>query len=303
MLLINNLKDFEKYILVDSDFDDERLLIFSKKAERKIKNLIGKEQYEVFLNMTTEDEVKDLLCSAVAQLGLLLAMPAINIRIATSGVFTSDSSNTKDPEWWKVRDLHNNLREDAFSCIDEALKEMELNPATYDKFIKSDNYTVIKELIVTNASDFNRYFNINNSRLTYLGLTPFIRECIDEYVRGWLGNCLNDIPATIKGKELLELLKKALVALTVAKAAETGSFSFLNNTLVVKWEQMPWEKSEKVTDKQLDKLMNSRLEAGMNYLTQAKNLIKENPTDFPCYVEDNKRSSLILKKKSGLFLG
>lgn len=304
MFLINKLEDFSKYILIDPDFDDNRLLIYSKKAEYKIKNLIGENQYAEFVSMTKENEVKDLLCSAISQLGLLMAMPAISIRISTSGVFTTETTNTKDPEWWKVRDLHNNLREDAFFCIDEALKEMELNPLTYKEFIKSNNYTVIKELIVTNAGDFNKYFNINNSRLTYLGLSPFIRECIDEYIKSWMGNCLNDIPTTQIGKELIELLKKSLVALTVAKASSTGSFSFLNNTLVVKWEQMPWEKSEKVTDKQLDKIMNSRFEAGMNYLSQAKKLIKENPLEFPCYKDDeNKNNAIIIKKKSGLYLG
>lgn len=303
MPLITTKEEFVKYIILDSDIDISKLLIFSKKAEFKIKKLIGTAQYDEFVSMQTDNEVKDLFCTAVAQFGLLLSLPSLKLRINNSGIFTTETTNSRPSEWWEIRDLHRNLRNIASGSIDDALEIMEEDPGTYPLFIQSPNYTVIKGVIVTRAGIFQKYFNITNSRLTYLGLLPYLRECIDQYLAPWMGDCLNDIPDTDQGKKLRELLQKALVALTVAKAAETGSFSFENDTLVVKWEQLPWEKSEKVSKENLNDLKSSRLNAGLHYLSQAKKLISENPADFPCYQDINKKPDpVILVRKSGLFL-
>ena len=305
MPLIKDLDDFLKYIIVDLDIEVEKLLIFSTKAERKIKSLVGKEQYDEFVNMTEDDDVKDLLCSAAAQLGLLYALPSLKLRITNAGIYTTEVTDTWITEWWEIRDLHNSLKQLSFSEIDEALQMMEKDPINYPKFIHSENYTEIKSVLVTNAGTFQKYFNIENSRLTYLGLLPYLRECIDQYLLPWLGDCLYSLPESDKGFQLLEYLQKALVAFTIAKAADSGSFSFLNNTLIVKWEEMPWEKSDKISDTLLANLKEARESAGMNYLNFAKNLIKENLYEFPCLtqLENQKRDTLIFKRKSGLYLG
>ena len=306
MPLIKNLEELLKYVVVDNGIDYNILSIFTAKAERKIKTLIGKEQYNEFVSMTKDDPVKELLTSAVAQLSLLYALPSLKLRITNSGIFTTDTSETRVPEWWEIRDLHNSLKNNSFSDVDEALKEMETDPTTYPKFIYSENYTQIKNLIITHAGAFQKYFNIDDSRLTYLALVPSIRECIDEYLLPWMGQCIYDIPNTSKGNYLLELLQKALVAFTVAKIAHTGSFSLTNNTLVVKWELMPWEKAEKISENLLENLKDDRFKMGTKYLNLAKKYVVDNFDDFKCLqdqINEQKSISKIFLRKSGIYLG
>lgn len=282
MALIENINEFNKYITVSSGFDLEKLLKYAKKAERKIIQIIGQEKFNEIENAPTVDETRILLCEYSANMGLYYGLSGFVLNITSYGVFTNNTSDSVQAEWWQVRDLKRDLIQFAFSSLDEALN-----------IIGIDDNNITDGLWVSTVKQFDRVFNINGSSQTFLSLIPFMREVQDQFISATLGDCA-DYNFTDKQKELI---RAAIVNLTIARAATSGAFSIEGNAVVLRIEVLPWEKVEKIEQTAIEKFQTDRFNVGMGYLNKVLSFVKE----LPCYSQKNFKSD-IEKLKSGLYL-
>lgn len=282
MSLITTLSEFNQFVTVSSDFDDEKFLKYTKKAERNIVKLIGKTKFQEIESLDTSDETRQLLCEYTANMGLSYALPAFVLNITNMGVFTNATTDSQRAEWWQMKDLNRSLLKFAFDALDEALERIGLN-----------QISIFNELFVNSIAKFEKVFSIQNSTQTFLSLVPFMREVQHQYIHPLLGECL----AEHFTDEQRQAIRSAIVNLALSKAAVSGSFSLEANAMILRVEVMPWEKIEKLEQSTLDRFREDRYNVGMGYLNQLAKLLK----DLPCY-QPAKLNSEIRKLNSGLYI-
>ncbi|CAL2105486.1 conserved hypothetical protein [Tenacibaculum sp. 190524A02b] len=311
-MLVKNTETIQEYITVSNGFDFDRAKPWLKKAERKyIKPLIGKQEYLYFIDNdsdTSESKtlVRALLEEATVNLAFHLGFAQLFNHISSYGVSQANTENTKQSDWSEKRDIHRSFIRDGYAALDEVLKEMEYYLDDFPYWRASKSFTVLNENFTRHTDDFQKWFNIHNSRQTFLALKPTIREVFEQYFKPWLNEkTIYKIKKTSTRpiiSRALELSQKAEVALTIAKIAETGMFEITETGLFLRWETLPHEKAYKDLDlKRLSKLSDLKQKAGEEYLKILRNHIEENLEVFTNYQVSKKNPvNKLIKKKSGL---
>lgn len=314
--LINNINDIKKHVVVSSTLDFNKVLPFCKIAERKLViDTIGPDQYDSIVIHTYNedadtpmDQVKNLLEMAVAYYGTLNALPSLNVFISNLGARTAEPTNSTAADWRDKRDLEKAFNKVYTEALDDALQIMEQNVDLFPEFKNSEYYTIFKNLIVSETRIFDKYFPIQKSRPTYLALQSYIQECQDQYLLTMLGQPTLEL---IKAPSINEFVnkarteaQKAIVNLTVAKAATAGTFLLKEGMMVASTVALPWELNQQLSQEQRLQLSLDRQNTGEQYLKSLKKIILENPDAFPQYVDktDSGLGDKIIKKKSLLSL-
>lgn len=315
--LITNTAVLQKHLTVSANFDFNKILPYTKRAERKfIESQIGYEQLQLICNHVIVadsnepmDRVKFLLEEAAANYAFWLAVPFINLQITNFGIKTSETKQSENATWKDIADLKRSLLETANEAIDSALEIMEGATVDFSTWANSQYYTVFADFIVRHTQTFNTFFDIQNNRKTFLSIKPYMYEIEEQYILPMLGKCTLDfVKTTSIVSEVLrvqELLKMAVVALTVSKVAVTGKFLFTATSFLIQSEEMPWEKSKlELSPENQEKLRIDRENAGLEYLKKVKTILVANPTIFDCYVdaEEIGISQRIIVTKSHLSL-
>lgn len=314
MSLVKTTEQIQEYITVASGFDYDRAAPWIRKAERKyIVPLIGKADYNYFIeNEATEEEedskkiIRKLLEEASINLAFHLGFAQLFKHISNYGITTTDLKDVKQSDWSEKRDLHRSYIRDGNEALDEALKEMEFYLDAFPNWRTSPSFTMLNETFCKHTDDFQKWFNIYNSRRTFLAFKPDIREITEQYFYPWLNlDTISQIKTASTNPVIvraLELAQKAEVALTIAKISKTGKFEVTETGFFLRWEALAHEKAYKdVNFKVLDRLSSLKQVAGEEYLKKLKNYIEENLNVFTNYVvETTTQTSSIIKKKSGL---
>lgn len=315
--LINTIADLKKHLTISSGLDFDKILPYCKRAERKfIESQIGYAQLALIIahayneNSTTPiNRVKNLLEEATAHYALFLSMPALATQITNFGIKTTTTSQAVDADWKSVRDLKRSYIETANEAVDDALEIMEDNATDFQAWKDSDLFTIFKSIIPRQTKTFDKYFDIQKNRKTFLALKPYMIEVEEEFLLPMLGSCtldfIKEVSIVSEVNRVQELIDKAVVSLTVAKAANVGTFLISATSMTVISEELPWEKSKlELSEEKLERLKKDRQNSGQEYLKKAKAIIVEHPSIFNCY-EDKAEEGLntkIIKAKSHLFL-
>lgn len=312
--LITDLEHLKAHITVSASLDFKKILPYAKRAERKlIVSVIGRECFEEICEDQSDSgvvyEVRFLLQEAVANYAVYLAVPYLNVLISNSGLKKSENTKSESADWKDIKDMKRDLLETSSEALDAAIELMEENEGLFESWTESKYYTVFKSFIVNKTQTFNEFFDIKNNRRTFLALKPIMSEVEQQYLLPMLGKCTLDFVKTKSENETVvdvqELLKRAVVALTVAKVAVTGRFLLTATSLMVIVEELPWERSKlELSPDNQNKLRSDRQNAGEEYLKLAKGIIKDNPSVFDCY-EDRANEGLekrIVVKKSHISL-
>lgn len=300
--LINSTEDLKKYVTVNDLVTWENPKPYAAQAERKyLIPILGDELYTSFVAAAPSEptplKVYELAREASANLLWFLYLPLANVQITDAGIAVAHGDDHKSAEWWQIRDLRRSFIDAGFTALDEALRIMESNEDDFDTWVDTDGYTIIKELFVKNTSDFNRWFNINNNRRTFLALRPYMLEVHHQYFTAQLNaETLAAIILTAKPKPtlseelevgvvymVLDLLQAAQVNYTVAKAIKSGTFELTSNGIYQKMEEFPGYKTQTLDETQLQRIYGERLTAGEEYYKKALKLIAANPTEYSDY--------------------
>lgn len=288
--ILKNVEDLQEHLSIGFKFSWQIIKPFVVQSERQyIKTLLGAELYKDWTTTAPTEaapiEVYNLCKEAATNLATLKYIPTGSVNISDAGILTNQSERTKQAEWWQIKDLKRSLLENAFSAIDEALKIMEDNESKFTKWIDTESYTVFKELHTPKTQDFQRWFNINNSRRTFLALNPFILET-QQKIFNWIpAATLTQIKAASNTteKQALDLLQAAQVAHTIATAVATGIFETTATGITLKFAELPGEKIYPVQEQRKHALMQERQNAGDQYLKLLKTHLENNVDVFQDY--------------------
>ena len=290
--LITSIDNLKEYVSVNVNIDWTTIEPYIKQAERKfIKSVTGKDIYDAFTNAVPNDavakEVYQLLSEAAANLSWFLYLPLAQVQVSDNGISVANGEHFKSAEWWHIRDLRRNFADAGFQAIDEALSIMEANSdagSYFENWKTTEAYTIFNEVFVTKTETFNKWFNISNSRRTFLALKPFLLESQYQYFMNALDVTTIDTikeASTIATKEILNLIQAAQVNYCVAKVAEVGTFDLTSTGIYQKLEEFPGYKTKTLDANQLYNLSQARLTAAEEYFKKALKLIKADTTDFP----------------------
>lgn len=288
--LITSVTDIKEYVSINKNVDWESIKPYVLQAERKyIKSLLGEVLYDDYCTTTPADNellAYNLLKEASANLSWFLYLPLANVQVSDSGIAVQQGDNFKAADWWQIRDLRKSFLEAGFNAIDEALKIMEANEADFSPWETTEGYTIFKQLFVKRAETFNRWFNINNSRQTFLALRPYLLESHHQYFTANLNNAtITTINAAVQDvhKQVLELLQASQVNYAVVKAVNSGAFDLSINGLQPKLSELPNSKTNTYDENQIVRIKQERLTAAEEYYKKALTLIEANPIDFSDY--------------------
>jgi len=289
-VLIKTIDALKQYVSVNKNLEFASVEPYIKQAERKyIKPLIGDLLYNDYA--TTEPtgielEAYNLFQEASANLAWFLYLPLANVQVSDSGISVAEGTNFKAAQWWQIRDLRRSFIEAGFNAIDEALKIMEANEVDFDPWSTTQGYTLFKELFVKRTDTFNRWFNINNSRKTFIALRPYLLETHHQYFTAVLNTNTQtaiNAEAETTHKDVLEMLQASQVNYAVVKAIESGAFDLSINGLQPKLSELPNSKQNTYNETQINSIKLQRQNAAEAYFKKAITIIEANPSDFPDY--------------------
>lgn len=291
-MILESTADLKKYISVADSFVFEDFQPYITKAvntytKKYVGNLHEELENEVTgTNSEIKNEAREHLRNAIANFGFFLHLPLLQVQMNSSGISVIDNEKQKTAEWWQIKDIRRVLLRSGHEAMDLLLAVLEANPSVFTDY--TNNYSSVnKELIVSNASLFSKYYNIFDSRQTYLALQPTIRLVEDQYIKTFL--CSELITAlksttTDKVKEVQEAIQKAIVSFTVAKISNNGLFLLNDTGLRVYYESgIDGRKENPSYGKsvnQLKELADELIANGTNYLQIAKTIIETYPDSF-----------------------
>lgn len=291
-MILETTADLKKYISIAASYQFEDFEPYITKAVNTFtKKYVGNLHVELADEATgagaaIKNEAREHLRNAIANFGFFLHLPLLQVQMNSSGISVIQNDKQTKPEWWQIKDIRRVILRSGHEAMDLLLSVLEANPSVFTDY--TSNYSSInKELIVSNASIFSKYYNIFDSRQTYLALQPTLRLVEDQYIKTFLcSELVTALKSTTTGKvkEVQEAIQKAIVSFTVAKVSNNGLFLLDDRGLRVDFENMMDGRREsasygKAVD-QIKQLADELIANGTNYLQIAKQIIEDNPTDF-----------------------
>lgn len=291
-MILENKTDLKKYVSIADSFEFADFEPYIKKAvnaytHKYVGNLhIELDAIATGTNATIQNEAREHLRSAIANFGMYIFLPLLQVQMDSSGLSVNVSENRKSLEWWQTKDIRRELLRAGHESMDLLLAILDANPTIFVDY--TNNYSALNnELLVCNAVTFSKYYTIFDSRQTFLALIPIIRKVEDQYIHTFLcPELITALKPIVTGsmKLVKVALQKAIVAFTVAKVSQNGLFIFDERGLRIDYENMSDGRREnpnygKSVD-QLKALAEEEINNGTQYLKLAAETIEANPSDF-----------------------
>jgi len=286
-----NQNELENYLILPQNFDWG--LVDQELGFRKIFEVVPE---EIYLEIeTSQPVIFRLLTKAAVHFCFVFNIPKIKVHISSTGIEQFSQDKLKTAPWWDVRDLGLALLKAGDNFFSNAIELISENEEVKSKIPFFEN---LNEYITT-PRQFNKIYSINHSVEVFSLLQPYIKQAINLKVSELIDKeCFDQI---LEDKDLKEAFHAAIVFYALHYASLLPRFVFMQNAVVIQYEELPWQKSQ-VLDAQ------SKLIAGQNFLYLAENslkvvtnFIKNNQDKFPCYTK-GKSAYKIRAKQSGLFL-
>jgi hypothetical protein len=299
MALFKTTAELKLHLPVNKDFNVEGIMPFIKSAEVEfiIPN-ISQTQYDDLNTAYNASATPTLTAAQTALLAKIqpaLAHFAFNkwipfgqVQIDSAGIRIATTESLKTAFQWQTKDLEANSLASGFANLETLLTYMEANKASYALWTASTSYTVFKESFINTAADFNKYFNINSSRITFLAFKAVMKKVEDFFVKAYLdattyAGIKTRIAAgttTAADTNLLAYIQPAVAHLTVANALKTQAVVINKNGFVVSKNVgfMTVEASDPAGAELKDQMIRQGTEDGNAYLKQLQVYLNTNAT-------------------------
>lgn len=291
-MILNSNQDIKKYVSIANSFEFEDFEPYILKAVNAYTHkYVGKLHEELEEEPSGEHEqikteAREHLRSAIANFGMYIFTPLLAVQLDSSGISVNTSENRAPASWGQIKDIRRELLRAGHESMDLLLAVLDANPTVFVNY--TTNYSALNnELLVNNATTFSKYYNIFDSRQTFLALRPIISKVEDQYLSTFLcSELIEALKTNVTGnlKAVKTAMQKAVVAFTVAKVSNNGLFVFDERGLRIDFENMYDGRREnpsygKTVD-QLKSLADEETNNGTQYLKLVAEIIEANPDDF-----------------------
>lgn len=305
-MIFKTTDDLKKYFSLTSGFTFDSFKPFlSSSLEENIYPWISKTQYTdldtAYIGNTMTSDQQNLLVYAqrtLAHMAMFKYSFLADKTIGVNGVNVNTDDDNKMIAQWRMEDLREYCLTEYDASVEQLLKFLETNKATYTLWAASTSYTVYKESFINNVDEFHSYFKIGNSRRTFLALKGIMKRVEDFKIKTITGtNLFNQIKTQINtatissnNQNLLNLIKPAVALLSGARGCNELLFKISSDGLVV--DTTSASLTQKVKTNPQAQLITARMyqaiDDGNNYLEQLKNYLFDNHATYPLYEADTK---------------
>jgi hypothetical protein len=281
-------------------------------CRRYILPYIGRELYDDLAEKATDEasltpiqtECLELLRRTVAYYAVMIFYPKKTTFFASSGISQSNSNRVSTPSIGAIKFSLWDITRSADMHLDLLLEFLEKQVADgesyFDIWKNNPAFNRGTTPFFRRTSDLNTYFNIFNSRSTFIALVSHINDICEDIIEPILCNDLFlDLASQITegavsppNAKLLHLIRRAVAPLAIAKAApllslvvESDGFKVVSSTdgmdrrdTVVKHHQA-----------QIEALVSRCCADGESNINKLKKYLNDNLTEFslfansPCY--------------------
>ena len=218
----------------------------------------------------------------------------MNVLMNDSGFHRQESDSGKSLFKYQEEALKSGFKNSGFDSLDRMLLFIESNLEAFPLFTESQNYTERKTSIIRNTHEFNKIFNINNSRLVFLKVSRFITQVEDFEIQALLGEGLYLKVKAELGKpspdekitRLIPFIQKPLAHLSIARASFQLGVNVTDKGMFFESQESTMQNSLKTTplsDQQYFSLARSSENVGMAYLDLLRGFLLSNLSDYPEY--------------------
>lgn len=235
-----------------------------------------------------------LIRFALAYYTIYDALPELGARIADAGTTENNNQDTMPIRQWVYKDLRWNVYQKAYRYLDMALAFMEgqVNEenADFDDFKDSEAYTEGRELLISNAAEFQNYYNIGSSRYTFVALMPSIRKAQQRHLQPVLCDLYDEILSQYKqgtltdaNKALIPYIRQLLAEYTIIESMP--DINWLNDGSAWKVVEEPTLSSMSIQTIQnmIQELLSKAERNAAAFKIQMENFIYANLDDYPTY--------------------
>ncbi len=287
--MLEDKHDLRKYVSVSEHFVFDEFAPYIDKAQRTyLQKYVGKLYFETITdedgNQAIKKEAQKLVDCAMANFGYYLFTPYASLSLDASGMYNYEGEGRSKITVWQLNDIRRDLLRAGHEAMDELLELLEQNATVFVNWHNSYS-TIYNELLVNSTSVFQKFYNISNSRQTFLSLQPAIRLVEDKLLKTtFCADLLKRLKATDLNERETELkvfLQQAVVYGTVAKVCNEGIFELTATGIKMKFDALDYEKNVPVEKLEQLKSTAENLSADANQiLKRAMNFIKENESSF-----------------------
>ena len=154
-----------------------------------------------------------------------------------------NTEEEKVPYQWQLDNDSKAILKKANKTTDLLLKFLDDNQDEITEWKDSNEQKEIRSLIINTASDFDKFFPIDKSRVFFRKIISFLKSVEITEIKPIILTDYDDIKTEIlannlsdEHKTLLELVKPAMVLLTMATAIKRLNVSVLPDSIVQKFE-------------------------------------------------------------------
>jgi len=247
MAFIKDIDEIKKYAgITDSTNIASFLPDLNDVEENKITSILGNALYvslsaEYLAGTIVANSVKEKLLfkiqKALVNLALEQYSSLAQLSFSDSGIRQMEDANFKSPKQWQIDDLRDYFFMKGYRAIDELLSFLETNKASFPTWVSdSSAYTINKKFIVSDTRSFQNYYDIKESRLTFIALQPTMRiiemmHIMPNISIGLFNRIKTQIEAnniTADIKNILDLLQLAITQFTISRAIDTKIIELSN---------------------------------------------------------------------------
>jgi hypothetical protein len=249
--IISTIADLKQHIAIDfiSDFDVIAYAVEDREMELR-DTYLGEELFDqlatfrasqdassssssasssVSASGPTNDLLTDLLYyaqRAVANFAFMDYIPEGQLNISEKGIRIVTSDEMKTAFEWQIDGLRQKYKRSGYMAVENMLQHLADNLSKYTSWRDSEQHKVMMGLIIWSSKDFNKYFNIAESRVVFRELIPAIKKAEEFYIKQTLGTTYfdqlkthvlaHDIPEA--DRTIINMIKPALAHLAIFMA-------------------------------------------------------------------------------------
>lgn len=304
--MLVNETDLKRWLPVNVGFTFANLYGDLVQAERKyLKPILGTDLYDALNDAytaepstLTEEQTKllDYVQPSLVNLTLWMYTDKGNVEVSDSGIHINVTETRKAAFEWQVKRLRDSYLKRGADGLDDLLLFLEENEADYADWTDSDAQVEAREIFVQSAKNFQKYVNINSSRMTYTALLPIMRRIQEDRVRAVIGDDLYDELAgqvtdgavSVDNEKLMRYIRPAMAHLSYAEGLDElavivdgHGVNLLNNTFARSMDGKAPAETQRIRVLQ-DK--NTRI--GEGFLKKLEEFLIEHYEDYPLYGYD-----------------
>jgi len=315
-MLFSNVNEIKTILPIGVGNDFNRIKPHIENVEnRYIKPLIGFDMYEALRQLYGTEEsqgpsdetpeaaeaygdemLRRMLLSkvqfATIHLSFFTGFDFLNVSVTDAGFQRIETERTKSLFKYQEDSLKNHFSETGFNALDDVLTFLELNIASFEEFMNSENFNKLITSFLPNVKTIEEIpFNIHRSNLIFLALKPSIAYVEDSTILPVLGKVIYEMVKTGMASEapahkiieLLPYIRKPLIYYASAMLMEeTGATLFDRGLYFDKNEDQQRAKVVKgpASDARIEILVNRNRRIGDNYLEMLKAFLLANWEEY-----------------------